>query len=232
MSKVFSGHQPNLLPYMGVFYKIFQSDVFVLDDDVQYSSKGLHNANFLKVNGSKYKFTVPVTYEYGDNINEVKISYSKNWDETLMKTLKNSYSKAPHFEEAYNLMERHLSLHKRLLIELNYGLIEEISRRFKLNSELLIASKAVPTTMKKNERNVFQCKSLGCDVYYSGVGGKDYNDEEMYAENGIQVVYSDYEPVKYSQGKGEFVENLSVLDYIMFNGFELPEYWTRKHEKI
>ena len=50
MSRVFSGHQPNFIPYMGFFYKIFQSDVFVLDDDVQYSRSGLHNANFLNVN--------------------------------------------------------------------------------------------------------------------------------------------------------------------------------------
>ena len=95
MSRVFSGHQPNFIPYMGFFYKIFQSDVFVLDDDVQYSRSGLHNANFLNVNQTRHKVTVPVSYRYGDKINEVEISYETDWISKLLKTIQMSYGKAP-----------------------------------------------------------------------------------------------------------------------------------------
>ena len=31
---ILTSHQPNFLPYMGVFYKAFKSDVLVLSDDV------------------------------------------------------------------------------------------------------------------------------------------------------------------------------------------------------
>lgn len=228
MNRVFSGHQPNLLPYMGVFYKMFQSDVFVFDDDVQYSSKGLHNANFLKVNGSKYKFTVPVTYEFGDCIKDVRISYARDWDTALLKTLKNSYGKAKHYDEFSELISKHLSRKNEFLIDLNYGLILDIAKGFGLNAKLITASKDVPTSLKKNDRNIYQCHSLGCNVYYSGTGGADYNDEELYRQYGIRIVYSDYEPARYYQGKGEFIDNLSVLDYLMHNGYELPENWVRK----
>ena len=90
---VFSGHQPNFLPYMGFFYKMFRSDVFVLDDDVQYSSKAWHNTNFIKVNGEKHRITVPVSYDYGAAINRVKIDYSREWSRKLLETVKDSYDK-------------------------------------------------------------------------------------------------------------------------------------------
>ena len=74
---VFSGHQPNFLPYMGFFYKIFKSDIFVLDDDVQYTSSGCshkdgitvrHNSNVIRVGDEAKKITVPVKQELGDRI--------------------------------------------------------------------------------------------------------------------------------------------------------------------
>lgn len=228
MSVVFSGHQPNFLPYMGVFYKLFQSDVFVLDDDVQYSSDGLHNANYLRISGNKHKVTVPVSYTKGDPINNVRICYAKGWDTSLLKSLNNSYRKAPHFDECIEMMERHLSKKNELLVDLNIGLFMEIASRLCIETKIVIASKDVPTSLKKNERNIYQCSRLGGDVYYSGIGGKDYNDEELFSQNGISIVYTDYEPVKYKQTGWGFVENLSVLDYLMNEGFVIPDSWEKK----
>ena len=56
---------------MGFFYKMFKSDIFVLDDNVKYSSKGLHNSNFIIENGERKKITVPVTHSSGELINEI-----------------------------------------------------------------------------------------------------------------------------------------------------------------
>lgn len=226
---VFSGHQPNFLPYMGVFYKMFQSDVFVYDDDVQYSSKGLHNANFIKASGSKYRMTVPVSYEQGDLINQVKICYTKDWMSPLLKTIRMSYGKSPFFEEGYELFERHLYNRWDLLVDLNIRLLNEIVERFGLGCKVVLASKDVPLITHKNERNIGQCLALGGTVYYSGVGGAEYNDEAAYAEKGIRVVYSDYQPVRYKQAGYPFIENLSVLDYIFNQGFKLPAEWRRDY---
>ena len=62
-------------------------------------------------------------------------------------------------------------------------------------------------------------------MYYSGIGGKAYNDEQMYKDNGIKIEYSDYEPFEYRQIGRKFVPNLSVLDYVMNNGFVMPSCW-------
>ena len=226
-AKVFSGHQPNFLPYMGVFYKMLRSDVFVLDDDVQYSRDGLHNANFIKVNGAKHRITVPVKYDFGDPINKVEICYSSDWAGKMLKTLQCSYAKAQHFEEGYELVERHFQMKPNLLSDLNINLIREIADRFGIRCEIVIASESVPTDLKKNERNLYQCLKLGGEVYYSGEGGRAYNDEELFGKNGVKIEYSDYQPIQYRQVGRDFIENLSVLDYIFNNGFVLPDKWSK-----
>ena len=224
--KVFSGHQPNFLPYMGFFYKMYRSDVFVLDDDVQYTANDIINRNYLKLSGQKTRVTVPVKTTFGDRINEVQISYDRPWMDKLLKSVRISYARAPHFDEGYELLSRYLGKEYFFLSTLNMLLIFEIAERFGIKSQTVIASNSLPTRQTSNARNIYQCEALGCDVYYSGIGGKAYNDEEAYKEHGIQLVYSDYTPLQYKQvGKGPFIENLSVLDYIFNCGFVIPPEW-------
>lgn len=234
--RVFSGHQPNFLPYMGFFYKLFKSDVFVFDDDVQYTNReyasvdGIrigHNSNVIRIGDKKGKITIPVSYNFGDRINEVKISYGGNWKEKLLKTISCNYSKHPYFHEGFLLLEKALSNDYDKLYDLNKHLLDTIIKEFGFSTKIVVASIDVPTSLKNNDRNIFQCKALGATSYYSGSGGgKEYNDEEAYNENGIKLIYSDYTPVVYNQyHKKTFIENLSVLDYIFNCGYKIPEGW-------
>lgn len=222
MNKVFSGHQPNFIPYMGFFYKMFKSDIFVLDDDVKYSSKGLHNSNFIIENGERKKITVPVTHSSGELINEIAICYDRKWDRKMLRTIEMNYRKCEFFEPVYDLVKKEINKKPKRLADLNISLIIEIAKMLGISSKVVIASQEVPTKLTNNERNVFQCKTLGCSKYYSGTGGKSYNDEEMYKENGIEVIYSDYVPVEIGE-----IKNLSVIDYLFHKGFVLPERWKR-----
>ena len=222
MNKVFSGHQPNFIPYMGFFYKMFKSDIFVLDDDVKYSSKGLHNSNFIIENGERKKITVPVTHSSGELINEIAICYDRKWDRKMLRTIEMNYRKCEFFEPVYDLVKKEINKKPKRLADLNISLIIEIAKMLGISSKVVIASQEVPTKLTNNERNVFQCKTLGCSKYYSGTGGKSYNDEEMYKENGIEIVYSDYVPVEIGE-----IKNLSVIDYLFRKGFVLPERWKR-----
>ena len=45
---VVSIHQPDYIPWLGFFYKMSQSDVFVYLDDAQYSNEAAHNFNVVK----------------------------------------------------------------------------------------------------------------------------------------------------------------------------------------
>ena len=236
---VFSGHQPNFLPYMGFFYKVAKSDVFVLDDDVQFTNRNNtsidgvrvgHNSNSIREWDRRGKIAIPVSYDFGDKINEVRISYDGKWKDKLLKTIRCNYGKHPYFDEGYYLLEEALSMNYEKLYELNKYLLDWIIKGFGFPTRIVVASESVPTELVSNERNIFQCKALGGDVYYSGAGGREYNDEKAYAENGIELVYSDYVPVRYRQyHKKDFMENLSVIDYIFNCGYKIPEGWCEEN---
>ena len=234
---VFSGHQPNFLPYMGFFYKIFKSDIFVLDDDVQYTSSGCshkdgiivrHNSNVIRVGDEAKKITVPVKQELGDRINEVRIVDDGRWKEKLMKTVRCNYGKHPYAELGLSILSEALDTNYERLSDLNIRLINDIVNGFGFETKIIVTSRDVPTKLTSNARNIFQCSKVGANVYYSGVGGKAYNDEKAYAKNGIRLEYSDYVPVRYRQfHKKDFIEDLSVLDYVFNCGFQIPEDWSK-----
>jgi hypothetical protein len=71
------------------------------------------------------------------------------------------------------------------------------------------------------------CRYFGADTYLAGSGAAAYVDEAEFAAAGINLVYSDYsyDMVQYPQRYGEFIPNLSVLDWIFNMGYTLPEGW-------
>ena len=72
-------HQPNYIPWLGYFYKIYESDIFVFLDDVQFSNQGLHNYHFIKTQNGAVRIRIPVIQTLGDKISEVKIKYESDW---------------------------------------------------------------------------------------------------------------------------------------------------------
>ena len=53
-------HQPNFIPWIGYFYKILKSDVFVILDNVQFTKNGLTNRNQIKTPEGPGWLTLPV----------------------------------------------------------------------------------------------------------------------------------------------------------------------------
>ena len=48
LSRVLAAHQPNYLPWLGLFHKLSLADVWVIADDVQYTTHGFVNRNKIR----------------------------------------------------------------------------------------------------------------------------------------------------------------------------------------
>ena len=57
---------------------------------------------------------------------------------------------------------------------------------------------------------------MGAESYLSGAFGKNYLDEEKFAEASIAVRYQDFQHPTYSQLYGAFLPKLSAID-LLFN---------------
>ena len=55
---ILSAHQPTFMPWLGLFHKIYSSDLFVFFDIVQYLPKEWMNRNYIRSKNDKILLTV------------------------------------------------------------------------------------------------------------------------------------------------------------------------------
>jgi hypothetical protein len=218
MSTSVAIHQPNYLPWPGYFHKMIESDTFVFLDDAEFSSDSIIYRNKIKTNDGWTWLTVPTTGSSTNPINSVPIATSERWEKTHRKSISVHYSGAPH----YPTIEPLLELYDReweLLVSLNTAFIEEIVEILGIDVDIRYAS-SLEYEGTKTERILSICESLGADVYFSGEGAREYQDESSFEAAGIELVYQSFEHPVYEQQFGEFIPNLSIVDMLANLGAE------------
>lgn len=211
-------HQPNFIPWIGYFAKIYASDVFVFLDDVQYTKNSLINRNKIKINNSAKWLTTPVRNESNTNIdtrkiNEVEIDNRQNWKKKHLMTLNQYYKKTPGYLNTMKMIEDVYSNQFKYLYELNIEMINRICSEFYIQRKMVLSS-SLNINTKSTERIVDIVKNEGGDIYVSGHGAKAYQDEAMFAKNNIELYYIDVSQATYPQQGSGFIPSLSVIDYL------------------
>lgn len=220
---ILAAHQPDFLPYPGLFYKIYRCDEFVFVDHVAFSTRNgiSHHRNYIKTPSGKHLLTVPVKNHAGDPIRETKINYDLNWRDRHLALLTANYKRAWHFKEVLDFYERIIAEEYGSIADLNIRLTTEICRRIGLEKPFHLSSEK--QFSEKKEAFVLELtKAYGGDVYYSGTGARSYLHRESFLRQGLDLVFSDYQPIAYRQKWGDFAENLSILDYLFNMGFVNP----------
>lgn len=213
--------QPSYIPWRGYFDLIGSSDVFVFYDDVQFDKHGWRNRNRIKTPNGPAWLTIPVrkkgNVEQGLRIDQVEIASETRWSEKHLTTLRQSYSKAPHFERYMTLLERRLSKPPRLLAELTIPLTIEIARElgyeteFRRSSEMALQGDRV-------ERLLAAIAQTGADEYISGPSASSYIDEGAFDSAGISLRYIDYAYGEYPQLHPPYEPRVSILDLLFMCG--------------
>jgi hypothetical protein len=208
-------HQPNYLPWIGYFEKISHSDVFVLLDDVEFSSRSWTCRNRIKTPDGWTWLTVPVTGSTSRPVREIEIATDQDWRSDHWKTLTHNYGGAPYFDDLKQVFESTYDREWESLDRLNVHLLEALCDLLDFEYEFVRQS-ALDVEGQRTDLILDICGRLDADRYYSGAGGRDYNDEDRFAAAGIDLTYQSIEHPEYPQRFGEFVPSLSFVD-VMFN---------------
>ena len=218
------GHQPNYLPYLGFFHKIYHCDLFVIVDNVQYVKRGPFgwiSRNRIKTRQGPLWLSVPVLVKgkFDQLIMETKINTTLPWARKHWKTLVTNYEKAPFFKKYADFFEEAymnktwedftgLSVHMILYLMKTLG----INKPVKKSSERGAAGKG-------DELIIDMCQKSGADTYFHGQHGKDYIDPAKFDRAGIKSLYQEFEhPVYHQQFGGPFISHLSVVDLLFNHG--------------
>ncbi len=213
-------HQPNYLPWLGYFYKIARADVFVFLDDAQYSKNSYTNRVQVSEPGGAKWLTVPVSYNFGDLISDVRPAVP-DWPSRHMDTLRNYYRSAPCFRAAWPRLKRlYEGVPDSDLASINRFLVEGIASELGLHC-IYRASSGIPTgEATSDDRLAALVASIDADgTYLSGKGAAGYQDPDKFTAAGVDFRYADFRHPRYPQLSEDFVEGLSVLDTVFHLGW-------------
>ncbi|MHB8067019.1 MAG: WbqC family protein [Desulfobaccales bacterium] len=216
--KVIGILQPGYLPWLGFFEQLHASDIFVIYDDVQYDKHGWRNRNRIKTPQGPQWLTVPVqvNFSQGPLILEVKINNRENWRKKHLFSIRQNYAKAPFFSRYIDFFTEVYQRDWEYLIDLDLHLLRHLAAFLGIDPGKIVRSSSLEVTGDRITRLIGVCQKLGAATFYEGASGRNYIEAAAFREQGIEVVYQDYQHPVYPQLYGDFISNLSIID-LLFN---------------
>ncbi|MBS0399530.1 MAG: WbqC family protein [Proteobacteria bacterium] len=214
--------QPYLLPYLGYFQLIESVDLFVVYDNIEYTKKGWINRNRLMRNGAAATFTLPLKAgsDFLD-IRERELAGDFN-PRKFLNQFRGAYAKAPCFVQTMEILERIVHCGMRNLFDFLYHSLSVLCPHMGINRRLAVSSSLdIDHRLKRQERVLAICRSLGASTYVNAIGGVELYSREAFASQGIDLKFIHSLPFEYPQFGETFVPSLSIVDVLMFNPLEL-----------
>ncbi|WP_341327600.1 WbqC family protein [Methylotuvimicrobium sp. KM2] len=211
--------QPYFFPYLGYFQLIHAVDAFVVYDDVNFIKGGWINRNYILTQGEKTRITLQLLGASPNlPINQIPVGENRG---KLLKTLQQSYARAPFYPEVFPLLEEILGFEEpNLAVFLDFGLRRicdylNLRPRWHLSSDL-----QKDNSLRGQDKVLAICKELGAERYVNVPGGRDLYDRASFEAAGIRLSFIEPGAIKYRQSGDEFMPYLSAIDVLMHNNQE------------
>ncbi len=226
--------QPYFLPYIGYFQLIDSVDLFVVYDDVNYIKKGWINRNNIQVGHEPHLFSLPLqSVSQNKYINETQLDANPVWKSNLLKTIQQSYRKAPFFDAVFPLLESIVVYEEQNLARYCAHSLQEISSYLQLGTRFVTSSEIAKNHSLKGQEKILElCKKLHATEYINAIGGMALYDRNAFSDAGITLHFLKTNPINYRQFKAEFIPWLSIIDVMMFNDITQTKALLQQRELI
>lgn len=219
---IVAAHQPHYLPWLGYLAKVASADLFVVMDDLQYEAQNFQNRNRVKLSQGAQWLTVPLERgPQAQRILDKRINNdgaNRDWARRHFETLRNNYSRAPHFDRYAGELESMYSRRWDWLVDLDLHVLVLMCEWFGIKKPI-VRSSTLELQGARTARIVDLCKKTGATTYLSGGGGsRAYLEIDLFAREKISVSWQEFTHPHYPQRHGErgFVSHLAALD-LLFN---------------
>jgi len=212
--------QPTYFPWAGYFDIMDQSDIFVLLDSVQFTARSWQQRNRIKTPTGPRWLTVPVLSKGRryQNIPDVRIDPASDFGRRHLETIRHCYRRAPFFKDYFGNIAAILARPHERLVDLNVEIIEWIRQRLGIRAQL-VRSSTLGIESHNVQLLVDICKAVHGSRYLSTPGSHVYIDKNnLFPDQGIELVYHAFSPPTYRQLHGGFTPRLSILDLLMNEG--------------
>jgi len=213
-------NQPAYLPWLGYFDRIYQSDVHVVLDHVQFEKNSMVNRNKILSNNKEVMLTIPLQTKgrFGDlAIKDVEIVQNTKWLKKHQSAILQSYAKTAYKDSLHSKLENfYQDISGQNLGQVLKKNLEFFLHELAIDRSEIVYSSEMNAHGTKSELVLNICQELNATQYLSGPFGRDYLDISSFKKNRIEIVFHDYRHPVYRQTGGEFHPYLSILD-LLFN---------------
>ncbi len=225
--KLVAIHQPNFFPWLGYFAKICRSDLFVYLDHVENNPRDPLWTKRVKVivNKVEYWLTIPLSRPRSSAflpINEMRIS-TGNFEKKHLRTIEQSYGKAPFFKEVFPLVEAFYAHPDQRVANRNIDFIENVRKKLHINTHT-VRSSHYEWCSKSTDLLIEILRRFDGTAYLCGGGASAYQEDEKFESAGLGLIYQNFSHPNYQQFSTErFIPGLSIIDPLMNCGLEGTE---------
>jgi hypothetical protein len=203
-------HQPDLLPWSGFWFKMVNTDKFVLAVHDQLQKHWVQRRVMMRDTW----VTLPLVGKpHLVPINTVEVK--DGWQQHLADSIRGRYVGAKHWKSrGEDLVDRITSVEGSNLAEINIALIDMVRELLGITTELVIPDPPVNAGL---DRVLEVLQAVGATSYLSGTGARDYirNDgEAKFRALGIDLVWSDHLKVTGDSVVTLFMDHDEPMDVI------------------
>ena len=223
--------QPYFFPYIGYWQLISAVDTFVIYDDVNYIKQGWINRN--NIIGSNFNQLISLQVIGASSfklINEIEVG---NNSQKILKTIEQTYKKAPYFESVFPLLQVIMQCEEKNLAKFLNFLIKEVCAYIEIKTTISTSSELVKNNKLKGQDKILDfCKVLKAKQYINVIGGRELYQKEMFSRENIELSFMKSKLLEYSQFREPFSANLSIIDVLMFNNKEKVRQYLTGYELV
>lgn len=211
--------QPYLFPYVGYFQLIHAVDDFVIYDDVNYINAGWINRNYILGKNAPQLMTMQLNGASQNLlINEISVGDKRH---KLLKTIQQTYSKAPFYKTVFPLIESVFSQKENNLAKLLTYSLKLVCDYLDLHPNWHISSELKKDNALRGQQKILAiCDALGATQYINNIGGQELYEKQLFSDRGVQLSFIESQTNPYPQYGQQFMPNLSIIDVLMFNDVE------------
>lgn len=217
--------QPYFFPYLGLFQLIHATDRLIVFDTVKYRKRSWMNRNrILHPNKSFNYITMPVKRKPENTaICDIEIVGGDGWKEKILGQFSVYAKRAPHYREVRDLITDCFSVKETMYAPLCLEYMSKICEYLRLDFQydfFSVMDVEIKKVKEPGEWSFYICKELKAKRYLNMPAGVSIFNENLFSENGIELLFLDPRLRSYQQFNKDFSSHLSILDVLMWNSIE------------
>ncbi|MBV8617608.1 MAG: WbqC family protein [Curvibacter sp.] len=214
--------QPYFFPYLGHFALIAAADEWLVFDVTQYTPKSWMSRNRVlhPKEGWNYVLVPLANGSISIRTQDARILGFDTLEQSILGKLSHYRRKAPYYNDTIGLVRSAFAEPLDNLVDLNIRTLELVCARLGIPFKWRQASRldGVPADVAHaGAWAPMLSQAVGAQTYINPIGGASIFRQSDFDRAGVACEFLEFQPAVYPTPGYGFIENLSVIDVLMWN---------------